>query len=84
MKRHVLLTLWFLWFAGDIRVQTVPSLTSYHEMGRREHNRIANFLRSFYPDTTEGNEELFQVIRYQSSLHDPVTAFGVYVPFNII
>ena len=56
----------FIIFSGDARVNTVPSLTSSHEMGRRRHNMIVNRIRNNFPDqfpdNDTGNEELFQVL----------------------
>ncbi|XP_052237797.1 peroxidase-like protein 3 [Dreissena polymorpha] len=45
--------------AGDVRVNEIPSLTSYHNVFVLEHNRLANGLRKYFPD----DEEAFQQTR---------------------
>ncbi|XP_060585355.1 peroxidasin homolog pxn-1-like [Ruditapes philippinarum] len=48
--------------AGDARVNEVPCLTAYHYLFVKEHNRIANILKDFYP--TPGSDEIiFQETR---------------------
>ncbi|KAH3740476.1 hypothetical protein DPMN_047182 [Dreissena polymorpha] len=44
---------------GDIRVNEIPALTSYHNVFVLEHNRLANVLRQSFPD----GEEAFQLTR---------------------
>ena len=44
-------------FPGDIRVNDVPTLTSVHQMGVKEHNRLAWKFRRYFKD----QETLFQV-----------------------
>lgn len=45
--------------AGDVRVNEVPTLTSYHYLLVKEHNRIAEQIKAFYGD----NETIFQETR---------------------
>ncbi|KAH3770792.1 hypothetical protein DPMN_172085 [Dreissena polymorpha] len=44
---------------GDVRVNEIPSLTSYHNVFVLEHNRLANGLRQYFTD----DEEAFQQTR---------------------
>ncbi|XP_052234492.1 myeloperoxidase-like isoform X1 [Dreissena polymorpha] len=45
--------------AGDVRVNEIPSLISYHNVFVLEHNRLANGLRPCFPD----DEDAFQQTR---------------------
>lgn len=49
----------FCTLAGDIRVNDVPTLTSVHQMGVKEHNRLAWKFRRYFKD----QETLFQEAR---------------------
>lgn len=45
--------------AGDIRVNEIPTLTSYHFLFVKEHNRIAEEIKAYYDD----DETIFQGTR---------------------
>lgn len=47
--------------AGDTRANVIPSLTSYHTIFVREHNRIAAYLGTIHPDWTD--EKIYQETR---------------------
>lgn len=50
-------------FSGDERANEHPALTSTHTVWLRQHNLLADTLRSL-AQTTPTDEQLFQTVKY--------------------
>ncbi|PVD35985.1 hypothetical protein C0Q70_02955 [Pomacea canaliculata] len=66
------------WTRGDMRVNVFPGLTAMHLLWHREHNRLADMLRSRHDDWDD--ERLFQEARRILIAEMQSVVYGEYLP----